>query len=43
MQWNGRNNWMLSDTVKGVEASANLYSLVETTNANGLESYRYLR
>jgi len=39
----GRNNWMFSDTVKGVEASANLYSLVETAKANGLEPYRYLR
>jgi transposase len=26
----GRNNWLFSDTVKGVNASANLYSLIET-------------
>ena len=38
----GRNNWMFSDTVKGVNASANLYSLVETAKLNGLEPYRYL-
>jgi transposase len=38
----GRNNWIFSDTVKGVNASANLYSLVETAKLNGLEPYRYL-
>lgn len=26
----------------GVNASANLYSLIETANANGLEPYKYL-
>src|SRR5690606_29798354 len=26
----GRKNWLFSDTVKGVTASANLYSLIET-------------
>lgn len=39
----GRKNWLFSDTVKGVHASANLYSLIETAKANGLEPYRYLR
>lgn len=39
----GRNNWIFSDTVKGVKASANLYSLIETAKLNGLEPYRYLR
>ncbi len=34
---------MFSDTVAGAEASANLYSLVETAKANGLEPYTYLR
>jgi len=29
--------------VKGVKASANLYSLIETAKANGLEPYAYLR
>jgi len=28
--------------VKGVTASANLYSLIETAKANGLEPYAYL-
>lgn len=39
----GRKNWMFSDTVRGAEASARLYSLIETTKANGHEPYRYLR
>ena len=39
----GRKNWLFSDTVKGAQASANLYSLIETAKANGLEPYRYLR
>ena len=33
----------LSDTVKGAQSSANLYSLIETAKANGLEPYAYLR
>ena len=33
----------LSPWVKGVKASANLYSLIETAKANGLEPYAYLR
>jgi len=39
----GRKNWMFSHSVKGVKASANLYSLIETVKANGLEPYAYLR
>ena len=39
----GRKNWLFSDSVKGVTASANLYSLMETAKANGLEPYAYLR
>ncbi|MFZ8985164.1 MAG: IS66 family transposase [Steroidobacteraceae bacterium] len=39
----GRKNWLFSDSVKGVKASANLYSLVETAKANKLEPYQYLR
>ena len=38
----GRKNWLFSDTVKGAQASANLYSLIETAKANGLDPYRYL-
>ena len=39
----GRKNWLFSDSVKGIKASANLYSLIETAKANGLEPYAYLR
>ena len=38
----GRKGWLFSDTVKGAVASANLYSLVETAKANGLEPHAYL-
>lgn len=38
----GRNNWLFSDTVRGAEASARLYSLIATAKANGHEPYRYL-
>ena len=38
----GRKNWLFADTVRGAEASANLYSLVETAKANGLEPWAYL-
>jgi transposase len=39
----GRKNWLFSASVKGVKASANLYSLIETAKANELEPYAYLR
>ncbi|MEQ9464484.1 MAG: transposase [Haliea sp.] len=39
----GGRNWMFSDSVHGVKASANLYSLVESAKASGLEPYGYLR
>ena len=32
----GRKNWLFSTSIKGVKASANLYSLIETAKANGL-------
>lgn len=38
----GRKNWMFSDTPAGATASANLYSLVETAKANGLDPFDYL-
>ena len=38
----GRKGWLFSDTVKGATASANLYSLVETAKANGVEPHAYL-
>lgn len=39
----GRKNFLFSDTVSGANASANLYSLIETAKANGIEPYQYLR
>lgn len=39
----GRKNWLFSASVKGAKASANLYSLIETAKANGLEPYGYLK
>ncbi len=34
---------MFSDTVAGANASAVIYSLLETAKANGLEPYTWLR
>lgn len=39
----GRKNWIFSASPKGATASANLYSVIETAKANGLEPYAYLR
>jgi hypothetical protein len=33
---------LFSDTVEGANASANLYTLVETCKANRIDPYRYL-
>jgi transposase len=38
----GRKNWLFADTPHGARASANLYSLIETAKANGLEPHAYL-
>ena len=38
----GRRNWLFADTVAGAHASANIYSLIETCKANGVDPYRYL-
>jgi len=38
----GRRVWLFCDTVKGAQASANLYSLVGTCRANGIDPYAYL-
>ena len=35
----GRRNWLFADTVAG----ANLYSLLQTCAANGIDGYHYLR
>lgn len=38
----GRKNWLFSGSPKGAEASATVYSIIETAKANGLEPYTYL-
>jgi len=38
----GRENWMFSNTANGANASATLYSIVETAKANGLVPFDYL-
>jgi transposase len=38
----GRKGWLFATTVAGAHASANLYSLVETCKANGIDPYQYL-
>ena len=38
----GRRNWLFADTVGGANASANLYSLLQTCKVNGVDPYRYL-
>ena len=39
----GRANWHIIDTVHGAQASAIVYSLVETAKANHLKIYEYLK
>jgi transposase len=38
----GRRNWLFADTVAGANASANLYSLIETCKAHRIDPYAYL-
>ena len=38
----GRKNWLFSDSVKGAESSAVIYSIAATACANGLNVERYL-
>ncbi|MCJ8286363.1 IS66 family transposase [Halomonas sp.] len=39
----GRKNWLFNQTPRGADASAALYSLVETAKVNGLSAYDYLQ
>ena len=39
----GRKNWLFSNTPKGADAGAAIYSIVETAKANGLRPFLYLR
>lgn len=38
----GRKNWLFSDSVEGAEATATLYSVIETAKKHGLDPYWYL-
>ncbi len=38
----GRKNWLFSNTATGANASAMLYSMIETAKANGLVPFDYL-
>ena len=38
----GWKNWLFSNTPKGADASAAIYSIAETAKANGLKSFEYL-
>jgi transposase len=38
----GRKNWLFSGSPAGAKASANIYSLIESAKANGLNPYEYL-
>lgn len=39
----GRKNRIMIDTIKGAQASAVLYSIVETCKANDIKIYEYIR
>jgi len=39
----GRKNWLFSGSPGGADASAGLYSIIETAKGNGLEPYWYMR
>jgi len=39
----GRKNWLFATSVKGADAIANWYSIIETAKLNGLEPYYYLK
>ncbi|GEA04020.1 hypothetical protein KUL17_29170 [Alteromonas sp. KUL17] len=38
----GRKNWLFSQTATGANASAVLYSIIETTKANDLNVFEYV-
>ena len=39
----GRKNWLFANSQAGAKPSANLYSLIQTAKANGLNPYEYLK
>lgn len=38
----GHKNWLFSNSVKGAEATACAYKIIETAKANNLVPYKYL-
>ena len=40
---NKKKNWLFSGSPKGAEASAGIYTLVETAKANGLAPMKYIK
>ena len=38
----GRKNWLFANTPNGANASAIIYSIIESAKANGLDPFRYL-
>ena len=38
----GRKNYLFSQSIRGVRANANLYTLIETAKAHGLDPHKYL-
>lgn len=39
----GRKNWLFANTSRGADASATIYSIVETAKENGLNPFNYLQ
>lgn len=39
----GKKNWVMIDTIQGAQASAVIYSIVETAKANDLKIYDYIK
>ena len=39
----GRKNWLFATSVKGAQAIATWYTIIETAKANGLDPYHYLK
>jgi hypothetical protein len=39
----GRKNWLFCDSVRGADASANIYSLIETCKHHNINPYDYLK
>jgi hypothetical protein len=39
----GRKNWLFADTPRGAQASATIYSVIETAKENGLNPFQYLK